>query len=80
MLLESAHSSSSLLLWFLIRSWTCPERLSLVLSLYYFFVVVVVIRYETAAAAHWASTFIVRIFVNDTITVAVWTGFHVCPV
>ena len=64
----------------LIRSWTCPERLSLVLSLYYFFVVVVVIRYETAAAAHWASTFIVRIFVNDTITVAVWTGFHVCPV
>jgi hypothetical protein len=49
----------------------------LVLSLYYF--VVVVIRYD-AAAAHWASTFIVRIFVNDTITVAVWTGFHVCPV
>jgi hypothetical protein len=23
-------------------------------------------------------TFIVRIFVNDTIAIAVWTSFHVC--
>jgi len=46
--------------------------------LYYFFMVVVVIRYETTATACWALTFIIRIFVNDTITIAVWTSFHVC--
>jgi hypothetical protein len=39
--------------------------------------VVVVVRYETAATARWALLFIVRAFFNDTITVAVWTGFHV---
>jgi hypothetical protein len=44
---------------------------------YYFFPVVVVIRYETTATACWASPFIVRAFFNDTITVAVWAGFHV---
>jgi len=44
---------------------------------YYFFLAVVVIRYETTAAARWALLFIVRAFFNDTITVAVWTGFHV---
>ena len=38
--------------------------------------VVVVVRYETTATARWALLFIVRAF-NDTITVAVWTGFHV---
>ena len=38
---------------------------------------VVVVRYETAATARWALLFIVRAFFNDTITVAVWTGFHV---
>ena len=38
---------------------------------------VVVVRYETAAAARRALLFIVRAFFNDTITVAVWTGFHV---
>jgi hypothetical protein len=38
---------------------------------------VIVIRYETTAAARWTSPFIVRAFFNDTITVAVWTRFHV---
>ena len=46
--------------------------------MYYFFPVVVVIRYETTATARWALPFIVRAFFDDTITVAVWTGFHVC--
>jgi hypothetical protein len=46
--------------------------------LYYFFLAVVVIRYETTATARWALLFIVRAFFNDTITVAVWTGFHAC--
>ena len=45
---------------------------------YYFFLAVVVIRYETTATARWALLFIVRAFFNDTITVAVWTCFHVC--
>ena len=40
--------------------------------------VVVVVRYETTATARWALLFIVRAFFNDTITVAVSTGFHVC--
>src|SRR5215471_14558545 len=43
---------------------------------YYFLMAVIVIRYETAATARWTSQFIVRAFFNDTITVAVWTGFH----
>jgi hypothetical protein len=47
------------------------------LCVYYFFLAVVV-RYETTATARWALLFIVRAFFNDTITVAVWTGFHVC--
>ena len=51
-----------------------PIRLPCV---YYFFPVVIVIRYETTATARWALLFIVRTFFNDTITVAVWTGFHV---
>jgi hypothetical protein len=45
---------------------------------YYFFLAVVVIMYKTTATARSASLFIVRAFFNDTITVAVWTGFHVC--
>jgi len=45
---------------------------------YYFFLAVVVIRYETTATARWALLFIVRAFFNDTVTIAVWTGFHVC--
>jgi hypothetical protein len=44
----------------------------------YFFIVVVVIRHETTAAARGALLLIVRTFFNDAITVAVWTGFHVC--
>ncbi len=44
--------------------------------MYYFFLAVVVVRYETTATARWALLFIVRAFFNDTITVAVWTGFH----
>ena len=39
--------------------------------------VVVVVRYKTTATARWALLFIVSAFFNDTITVAVWTGFHV---
>jgi hypothetical protein len=38
---------------------------------------VIVIRYETTATARWTSPLIVRAFFNDTITVAVWTRFHV---
>jgi hypothetical protein len=38
--------------------------------------VVVVIGHETTATARWTSLFILRAFVNDTITVAVWTGLH----
>jgi hypothetical protein len=43
---------------------------------YYFFLAVVVIGYETTATARWTLLFIVRAFFNDTITVAVRTGFH----
>ena len=43
---------------------------------YYFFMAVVVVGYETTATARWALPFIVRAFFDDTITVAVWTGFH----
>ena len=45
---------------------------------YYFFMIVVVIRYKTKATARRALMFIVRIFANDTIAIAVWTSFHVC--
>jgi hypothetical protein len=45
---------------------------------YYFFIIVVVIKYKTKATARRALTFIVRIFVNDTIAIAVRTSFHVC--
>jgi hypothetical protein len=37
---------------------------------------VIVIRYETTATARWTSLLIVRAFFNYTITVAVWTRFH----
>src|SRR5262245_41819868 len=46
-------------------------------SAYYFFIVIV-IRHETTAAAPWALLLLVRTLFNDAITVAVWTGFHVC--
>ena len=39
-------------------------------------VVAVVVRYKTIPTARRASLFIVRAFFNDTITVAVRTGFH----
>jgi hypothetical protein len=45
-------------------------------SFYYFFIVFVVIMYKTKATAGRALAFIVRIFVNDTIAIAVWTSFH----
>jgi len=38
--------------------------------------VFVVIAYKTKATAGRALAFIVRIFVNDTIAIAVWTSFH----
>jgi hypothetical protein len=42
---------------------------------FYYFFIVVVIRYKTTATARRALTFIVRIFVDDTIAIAVWTSF-----
>ena len=54
------------------------HHVSSAFCVYYFFLAVVLIRYETTATACWALLFIVRAFFNDTITVAVWTGFHVC--
>jgi hypothetical protein len=46
-------------------------------SLCYFFIIIV-IGHETTAAARWALLLIVRTLFNDAITVAVWTGFHMC--
>ena len=45
-------------------------------SFYYFVIAIVVIRHETKAAARRALTFVVRIFVNDTIAITVWTRFY----
>ena len=58
----------------------CLFQLQITRCFYYFFmaVVVVVIGHKTKATARRALTFIVRIFVNDTIAIAVWTSFHVC--
>ena len=39
-------------------------------------VVVVIIGHEATATARRTSLFVVRAFVNDTITVTVWTGLH----
>jgi hypothetical protein len=36
----------------------------------------VVVRYEAEATARGALTFIVRIFVNDAVAIAVWTSFN----
>jgi hypothetical protein len=38
--------------------------------------VVVVIGHKTTATTRWTLLFIFRAFINDTITVAVWTGLH----
>lgn len=44
---------------------------------------IVVIRYKTKTTACRALPFIVRIFVNDTIAITVWTRFYhvvaLCP-
>jgi len=47
---------------------------------FYYVFIVVVISYETTAAAGWTLMFIVRAFINHTITVAIWTSFsfHLC--
>jgi len=42
---------------------------------FYYFFIVVVIRYKTNATECRALTFIVRIFVDDTIAIAVWISF-----
>jgi hypothetical protein len=55
----------------------CPSYSIRLPCFNYFFLAVVVIGNETTATARWALMFIVRAFFNDTITVAVWTGFHV---
>jgi hypothetical protein len=56
------------------RSWMIDRRC------FYYVFIVVVIRYETTAAAGWTLMFIVRAFINYTITVAIWTSFsfHLC--
>jgi hypothetical protein len=56
------------------RSWMIDRRC------FYYVFIVVVIRYETTAAAGWTLMFIVRAFINHTITVAIWTSFnfHLC--
>jgi hypothetical protein len=51
---------------------------SLTASVQYLVVVFVIISNETTATARWALLFIFRAFVNDSITVALWTSFHVC--
>jgi hypothetical protein len=43
-----------------------------------YFVIVIVIGHETTTAAPRALLLIVRTLFNDAITVALWTGFHVC--
>jgi hypothetical protein len=43
---------------------------------FYYFFMAVVVRYEAEAAARGALTFIVRIFVNDAVAIAVWTSFN----
>jgi hypothetical protein len=52
-----------------------PHKLN---SVALFLLLLLVIRYETTATTRWALLFIVRAFFDDTVTVAVWTGFHVC--
>jgi hypothetical protein len=57
--------------------WRCgrgrwPPRSRAARANYFF---IVVIGYDTAATTHWTLVFIVRAFINHTITVAVWTRF-----
>jgi hypothetical protein len=60
-------------------SWFASHAVGQIARCFYdFFMIVVVIRYKTKATARRALPFIVRIFVNNTIAIAVWTSFHVC--
>src|SRR6476646_4778734 len=60
-------------------SWFAPHAVGQVARcFYYFFMILVVIRHKTKATARRALTFVVRIFVNDPIAIAVRTSFHVC--
>jgi hypothetical protein len=60
-------------------SWFASLAVGQIAQCFYdFFMIVAVIRYKTKATARRALPFIVRIFVNDTIAIAVWTSFHVC--
>ena len=43
-----------------------------------YFFIIIVIGYETTTAARWALLLIVRTLFNNAITVAFWTGFHMC--
>jgi hypothetical protein len=45
---------------------------------FFIIIIIIVIRHKTTAAARWALLLIVSTLFNDAITVAVWTGFHVC--
>jgi hypothetical protein len=42
---------------------------------FYYFFLVVIIMHETKATAFRTLMFIIGIFVNDAIAIAVWTGF-----
>jgi len=57
-----------------------PKRTSAVhfAGLGHHFFIIIVNRHESTAAARWALLLIVSTLFNDAITVAVWTGFHVC--
>ena len=57
----------------LITHWASAGSVS-----HFFIIIIIVIRHETTAAARWALLLIVRTLFNDAITVAFWTGFHVC--
>jgi len=49
-------------------------------SFYYFFIVSVVITHKTKPTAGRTLAFVVRIFVNYTIAIAVWTSFFAIAV
>ena len=43
-----------------------------------FFAIIIIIGHKTTAATPWALLLVVCALFNDAITVALWTGFHVC--
>ena len=61
--------------WF---GFDVQSRCGQIARCFYDFFMVVVITYKTKATTRRTLTFMVRIFVNDTIAIAVWTSFHVC--